>query len=73
MVANHWELGTCPKFDLVEVEKIKFQGYDCHFELIFGVLIISKSDLGEFEKGMFKVSNGILNLFSAYGLDENAI
>ena len=36
-----------PKYDLSEVEKAMFQGLACHFELIFGLLTITKFDLFE--------------------------
>jgi len=50
-----------------------FQGVACHFGLTFGLLTIPKCDLGEVEKRCFKVSIGIFNSFSAYGLIENGI
>ena len=56
-----------------EVKKAMFQGVACYFEFIFGLLTFPKCDFGEFEKAIIKVSNWILNLFSASGLAENAI
>jgi len=31
-----------------------FQGFACHFELIFGILTIPKCNLSEIEKAMFQ-------------------
>jgi len=40
---------------MVEVRKAMFQGLACHFELFFGLLTITKCELGEVEKPMFQI------------------
>ena len=77
VVAKYSELDffllISPKCDLDEVEKAMFQGVLCHFELIFGLLTFQNATSVSSKKRCFKVSNGILKLFSASGLTENAI
>ena len=50
-----------------------FQGLACHFELLFGLLTILKCDLGKVVKAMYKSLEWHFNLFSAFGLAEDAI
>jgi len=45
---------TKPKSDVGEIEKAMFEGLLSHFEIIFGLLIITKCDLVEVEKTMFQ-------------------
>ena len=47
-------LMSSPKYNLGEFKKAMFQGFACHFELIFGRLTIPKFDLVEDEIAMFQ-------------------
>ena len=75
-VAWHFDLIldvlTKPNFDLREVEKAMFQGLAWHSQLILDLWTSQKCDL-KWKKRCFKVSNGIHNLFWAFGLAQNAI
>ena len=77
VVTRHLELVffllTSPKFELGEFEKVMFQGVAWHFELISPSWSAQNATCVRSKKRCFKVSNGILNLFSASGLAENAI
>jgi len=77
MVANHGELIffllTSPKCDLAQVEKAMFRGVASQFELIFDLLTIPNATWVSPKKRCFKTPKGLLNLFSASALAENAI